>query len=484
MATVVDTLITKYEADPSGYIAGTNAMGLASGKLGSSIDGIKSGVSGALPIIAQLAVAGVQMASTMVIAIAGVTAGIGSLGIQASKAAAEFDAITHSLQSVTGGAEEARSAMKDLYEIAKAPGIGFEEAIKGFTGLVRSGVSGELAKSILTEVANQNALAGGGREEFGRVMLAINQIAVKPHLQGEELLQLTEAGIPAYQMMKDKFGTTESDELKKRGVTGTMALAGLVEEMSKTARVGNSAKNTFENLQATIEMMQIQIGSALNQYIVPAVAGFASALEPFIQGGAFQALGEMVAETFSDLINGLTGGASVKEAVASVLAGIEMLVRGVTTFWLNVHGFVKWIISAAEYLPFVGGLVTLAKVGIAAVVAPSFEEAKKKYLNTATLGEKKSGENKPTDPQTKVLESVKTNTQAQTEILRSIESNTKPLVDIRRMILGGGALGENGLSPIELKGMKGAHGRAANLIFEGIGLIVQGSMIDSLKMRP
>lgn len=484
MATIVDTLITKYEADPSGYISGTGQMGIATGKLGSMIDGIKTGASGALPVIGQLAVAGVQMASALVIAIAGVTAGIATMGIQASKAAGEFDAITQSLQAVTGGAEEAKSAMRDLYEIAKAPGIGIEEAIKGFTGLVRSGVSGELAKGILKEVANQNALAGGGREEFGRVMLAINQIAVKPNLQGEELMQLTEAGIPAYQMMKNKFGTTESEELKKRGVTGQMALAGLVEEMSKTARVGNSAKNTFENLQSTIELMQIQVGSALNAYIVPAIAGFASALEPFIKGGAFQALGEIIGSTFEDLIEGLTGGASVKEAIASVLAGIEMLTRGVTTFWLNVVGFVKWVISSVENLPVIGGLAKAAKIGVASFVMPSFDEAKKKYLDTATLGEKKSGENKPTDPQTKVIESVKTNTQAQTEILRSIESNTKPLVDIKRMILGGGALGENGLSPIELKGMKGAHGRAANLIFEGIGLIVQGSMIDSLKMRP
>jgi hypothetical protein len=97
--------------------------------------------------------------------------------------------------------------------------------------------------------------------------------------------------------------------------------------------------------------------------------------------------------------------------------------------------------------------------------------------------ERHNAKNLPDAP-TKKAEEVASSVNKSNEILRSIETNNKPLADFSRMILGGGPLGENGISAIQLGGMRGAHNRATKLIFEGIGMIVQTSMLDGLKSRP
>ena len=293
MATIIDTLVTEYRMKNQQYLQGAKQVTQATNQTAKSSNIAKSVISnmgGTLGTIGNIA-AGVGAA------IAGVAIGVAAFGKSAFEQYAAFDSLVKALESVEGSADKARLAISDLKQIAKSPGIGFEEAVRGYTGLRNARVGGGLAQGLIAGVGNANARSGGGVEQFGRAMLAIQQIAMKEFLQGEELLQLMEAGIPVQGLMRDRFGTTDTEQLKKRGVTSAMVLVALNEELAKLPKAAGGAQNTLDNLSDSIKFAFINAGSGLASIQGPldkfsesisaltdanvwadAVTGFASAL--------------------------------------------------------------------------------------------------------------------------------------------------------------------------------------------------------------
>ncbi len=481
MANVVDTLITRYQADPSGFVSGTNTMIAKTKQAGSALANADSDLNKAFSQTVSYLKLGGQTAIAFAGGVAAAGAALVALGANAAKRAADFDALLQALAAVTGGMSNAKTKWEELRKLAGAPGIGPEEALSGYTGLRRSGLTDEFAKSILKEFANQNALAGGGKEEFGRLIRAVTQIATKPFLQGEELLQLTEAGVPAYKMVKDAFGTTDTEELKRQGITSEVVLKKLLTQLEKTARVGDSAKNSFENLETSLSMVVAGIGAGVNSTLMGMATNLGSAFDKLHDAGIDTLFGETLVSSFQILSDSLIGDNSLESAMIEVGAMVVTVGAALRNFALNLKDIFTFL------APFINmpAVQSMNKGLNPHDEGQNFRDEAAMKIDLRKSRERQAERHKNDIPQApeKQAENVVAVMDKSNEILRSIESNTKPLVDIKRMILGGGALGENGLSPIELKGMKGAHGRAANLIFEGIGLIVQGSMIDSLKMR-
>jgi tape measure domain-containing protein len=157
-------------------------------------------------------------------------------------------------------------------------------------------VSEEDSFRLLSAAGNANALAGGGRDELQRILRAFSQIATNGAILGEELNQLSEAGIAAKAMLKDRFGTADGGELARMGVTGEDGIRALIEEMEKLPKATGGAKNSLENLAMAADMAVVGVGTGLNNRLIPELDKFGAVLERLNEEGAFEALGSVLGD--------------------------------------------------------------------------------------------------------------------------------------------------------------------------------------------
>src|SRR5690606_40078584 len=82
---------------------------------------------------------------------------------------------------VVGGTAEANRQLDRLKDIARLPGLGFREAVRGAVQLnvALEGMNDRVALSnrLLTQFGNAIALTGGGAPELDRVIFQLGQIA-------------------------------------------------------------------------------------------------------------------------------------------------------------------------------------------------------------------------------------------------------------------------------------------------------------------
>ncbi len=236
-------------------------------------------------------------------------------GIAASQKAAEFEALEISLTAVEGSAKKAQAAMAELRQIAKGPGLGVQSAIELYGGLRRGGIDSASAMEMTRQTGNAVAFTGGGKDELGRIAIALQQIAVSPTLRGQDVMQLAQARLPVYQALKNQFGTSDTAELEKMGISAKQAIAALSVEFAKLPRVAGGAKNTFENLSDALEYMAANIGKGINDGIMPTVNEFTDAIGKLNEDGTLRTFGESLAGVFVDILDTVTGSAGTTQSV-------------------------------------------------------------------------------------------------------------------------------------------------------------------------
>lgn len=288
---VADVLETRFTADASGYVRGSNQAISATQRFGGAISGI------ALPGLA-----------TMVTALGAVASAYVAVGVSAMRQSAGFDSLVKSLESIEGSADAAKRALAELQDIAKLPGLGLQEAVKGYNNLRRNGMDQDQSFRLLRAAGSANDLAGGGREQLSRILLAFTQIQTNGQIAGDELNQLAEAGIAAKKMLKDRFGTSDGGELAKMGVDSEVAIAALVEEMEKLPKGAKKFTTVLENLAMAGEMAAVGLGDGLNNALMPHLEALGSTIESLTENGALEALGSVIGDLVLSVMPDLKDG--------------------------------------------------------------------------------------------------------------------------------------------------------------------------------
>lgn len=478
---VIDTLITKYVLDPSGYQKGAKTVQQETARTASSMSGLHAGVNsiqGQLAMFSSaikplLAVAGALFA----VAAAGTAAGVALM-----KQGAEFDALVKMLEAVEGGAEGAKKALADLRQIAKLPGLGFIESIEGYSKLRMSGLSPTFSQEVIRQFGNANATAGGGKAELNRILLAVSQMSNKPFLQGEELLQLLEAGIPATRMVKDAFGTADTEELKKRGVTSGQVLEVLVKELQKLPRVAGSAKNTFENLGDALVYASSLAGTALNTTLLGYVSEFVDAVENLADGGVIEKAFQGIADTIQSIFDSFSAG-SMEQDLTQALAMVMTMAEGFRNLTLNAMGALEMFVELYEKTPQGKLLKALGLTGEGGPLGEfSLFESFQRNLSLLELQRQlaeKRGQ-KAADGQGGPADGTGSGSNAGADTLKQIERNTRPLLDLKQYALGGGELGKLGVSAIEERGL-GGRTRSIKQAARQIEMVLHGLMSEQTR---
>lgn len=314
----------------------------------------------------QLAGLGATMTASLTLPIVG-------LATASIKAYGDIEALKKGLEAVTGSAELAERQFKDMQEVAKLPGLGLQEAVKGTINLQAIGFSASKAKETLLQFGNAVATVGKGRVEFERAIYGISQLANTPFPLGEDLNIVADVLPQVRTLLNETFGTSRTEELRTLGVSSQELVDTIIKGLGKLPRVSGGVKNAFENMGDSIQQSLGRIGEVINKnfdiasiveklsgYIDRIVSGFES-LDPAIQKAIL-------------VFAGLTAVAGpLLVAVGGFMALLPTLTAGVTALG---------VVFTTLFSPIT--LVSLAILGIVTAVTANWDKIKP-YLDDSIL---------------------------------------------------------------------------------------------------
>lgn len=143
---------------------------------------------------------------------------------------------TLAFETMLGSTAKATDFLNKLKTFAKQTPFELPGLIESSQRLLAFGFDAQKVIPILTSVGDAVAGLGGSPEKLNRVLLALGQIRAKGKVAAGEMLQLTEAGIPAWEMLAKKIGVSipEAMKLSERGaIDAETAINAVIEGMNK-----------------------------------------------------------------------------------------------------------------------------------------------------------------------------------------------------------------------------------------------------------
>jgi tape measure domain-containing protein len=258
-----------------------------------------------------------------------------SLGkaILAPNAAMEQTAV--SFKTLLHSGEAASKMMKDLQKFAATTPFEFPEIASSAKRMLAFGFSADSILPMLNSVGDAVSALGGGAFEIDRVTTALGQMKAKGKVSAEEMMQLAEVGIPAWDLLAKGLGVTTAEAMKlgERGlIPAGKAVDILTTGMGKAFGGGMQAQSqTFNGLLSTFKdniaaawraftgplFEQAKGGLSTIGSLVsnPAFQNFATTMGEKV-GGALEKVGNFLSTTFKPVFNDL------KEALTDEPLGV------------------------------------------------------------------------------------------------------------------------------------------------------------------
>lgn len=173
---------------------------------------------------------------SLLIGLTAVGGGLSAAGLAGIKMAADMEQARIGFTTMLGSAEAADKFLKDLWAFAARTPFEFRGLQDASRQLVAFGFGGEEIIPMMTSIGNAVAGLGGGAFEIERVTRAFGQMRAKGKVSAQEMMQLAEVGIPAWEMLAEAIGTDIPTAMKKaenEGIPAAAAIAAIVEGMSK-----------------------------------------------------------------------------------------------------------------------------------------------------------------------------------------------------------------------------------------------------------
>lgn len=292
----------------------------------------------------------------------GLTLPILALGGAAVKTYGDLQSLKMGLEAVMGSANAANSEFEKLREVAKLPGLGLKEAVKGSVALQSAGFSADEARRSLMAFGNALATVGKGANELGLVNLALTQIQNKTGGFGQDLRQLTEQLPQLRGAMQAAFGTVDSEQVQKLGLTGRQVVSMLTAEFEKLPKVTGGIKNAFENLNDNIFISMSRIGKIIDDTFD--ISGIIDKLTGYLDSAvsAFENLSPAVQKSIL-VVAGLAAAAGpLLVVIGGFLAALPAMTAGFGAVSLAIA-------KAGGVMGLLMNPITLVTAGIAGIIA-------------------------------------------------------------------------------------------------------------------
>lgn len=270
-----------------------------------------------------------------------------------------------SFETLLGSAEAARQRMQQILDFATATPFEVEGLLQLDRRLQGLGIAAEDSLPTLRILGDAVAALGGDPETLDRVVTAIGQIATKGRVQAEELLQLAEANIPVYRILREELGLTQEQlaNIGREGIPAEQALEAILRgldrlyggQMERQAQTLAGQVSTLkDNLRQLLGLAMQPVARFLQSTLLPTLNNAAETfLRVYRQAGLLAALRSVLPESAVrnfyraiELVRraweALTGSVASRQSIFDTLSAVVL--RAAQAFY-TFSKAVRWIID-------------------------------------------------------------------------------------------------------------------------------------------
>jgi tape measure domain-containing protein len=267
------------------------------------------------------------------------------------------------------GAGNGQQAFDQIRQLARDSGAQFDQMLQSALKLKTFGL--EPLDGTLKGLIDQNALLGGSMESLDGIILAVGQAWSKQKLQGEEIMQLVERGVPVWDLLSKATGknVTELNRLSSAGQLGRDVIRELLEEMAKSSS-GAAADgiNTLSRLWTSfldrVQGFGRQIAdSGALEYFKQQLREVGAAIDRMTANGDLARYAKQVSDAITGIANAVKGSAAFlaqhTTALTAIARGYAALKLAKWAVELNAVRL-QWTSLARDALSASGALDTTA----------------------------------------------------------------------------------------------------------------------------
>ena len=181
--------------------------------------------------------------------------------------AISFERMKAGLETLMGSAKAANDEITKLYVTAKLPGLSFRQAVFASQQLQAVGFSADKARIAIEQLAKINARGGGDPENFKETVRQFTQIISLGKVT-QDNLRIIEERIPEFaKVMKEQFGTTNTELIQKAFEAGKLSMDqfvdGMLSGIGKLGGVKDNIANDVDNMKDTVDQLATKVGQDL-----------------------------------------------------------------------------------------------------------------------------------------------------------------------------------------------------------------------------
>lgn len=216
------------------------------------------------------------------------------------RAQTRLKALGHDTQSVD-------AIMDDALNSVKGTAFGLGDAASAAATLVASGIqSGTQLQTVLGTVGDAAQIAGFGFKDMGVIF---SQVAAKGKLQGDEMLQLMQAGIPVLQYLADHYGITTA-AAQEMVSAGKVSFADF--EAAMREHIGGAAQSageSFDGMVGNVKAALSRLGEGFATPLINEATKLGGHVIPLIDqvAGSVEGLADTFAGRLSEAADSLAG---------------------------------------------------------------------------------------------------------------------------------------------------------------------------------
>lgn len=276
-------------------------------------------------------IAAVQLGSVFT----GMAGGILNMGIASVQAAAQMRQYEIAFQTMLKSAEAGTKMLRDLQQFAAETPFDVPGVVSAGQQLMAFGFKAEEIIPMLTNLGDAASGLGLGTEGVSRLAYALGQMQTSGKLNAQDMMQLTSAGIAAWDMLAQAAGKTvaEMKDLCSKGAIDSKAAVQTIVAGMNDQFGGMMAKTSDEvaGLLANIEETAGNTSAAVGKYLTEAfnikgilkdvsdrLGEFQQKMQTATEQG--KSLGDVIKECVPATVIGVIGAFAAVLAVVSVAA--------------------------------------------------------------------------------------------------------------------------------------------------------------------
>lgn len=272
--------------------------------------------------------------------------------------------------------EEAEKQMQWMKDFAKQTPFDYASIDQSATAMMGMGLSIKEVNKWLPTLGDASAVLGGGSETVQGLAMALGQMNAKGKVSAEEMQQLAERGVNAWQMLADGMGMTQA-EVRKLSEDGKLlakdALPLIYEGMQKT--FGGGTQNLMKSTTGQAMLAQENFKTLSGTLTQGAFQWFGANVLPLINQGL-----EWLTQTFSggllsgfqNLWNSSTQAKIALTLLAGVIAGVL-----IGALVLIAPAVASAVVAFAPFLA-----IGMAVAGLAYIIMNYWQPIKTWFVNT------------------------------------------------------------------------------------------------------